>query len=73
MTARQFLSYLHISRHMCALTLASVTMAAYTFRRCAVNKEAHFSFIFASVLRPRPRIMNGHAQPVKNRGGSGGS
>jgi len=28
MTARQFLSYLHISKHICALTLASVTMAA---------------------------------------------
>ncbi len=28
MTARQFLTYLHISKHICALTLASVTMAA---------------------------------------------
>lgn len=28
MTARQFLSYLHISPHICALTLASTTMAA---------------------------------------------
>jgi len=28
MASRQFLSYLHISKHMCALTLASVTMAA---------------------------------------------